>query len=297
MLCKRVVFILSVSSILLTSCNALKRTADNDDKVADSAAIASLPDTTKFIGPPPLNGEALPAAPEIITPSTTALIEQIVPIWQYHKDFSTFKGKAKMHYEGGGQRQDFTANIRMAKDSVIWLHITAGMGLVNVARVYITPDSFQMVNFLGKSAMKMHISEAEQLLPAKIDFNQLQNFIMGEALTEPVQRVTDAADFGGTWALMIEGQQAQQNVAIKKADSTIISQEILSPAQAFAAMINYADYTVVNNLDFAVKRAININNKGEQHYIEMNFNGADFDEEMNFPFNIPDSYTLNKEIR
>lgn len=222
------------------------------------------------------------------------LIAQLVPIWRNHKEYRTFKGKAKMHYEGGGQKQDFTANIRMKKDSIIWIHITAGMGLVNVARVYITPDSFQLVNFLDKSGMKMHISEAEQLLPAAIDFNMLQHFIMGEALTEPIQEVTDATDIGGTWTLIVDGLEADQQVALNKSDSTIRSQQILSAQNSFAGLIRYGNYSIINSRKFATSRAINIQNKKELHYIDMNFNNASFDEEMNFPFNIPSSYTLNK---
>lgn len=291
----RAIIILLISTLILSSCNLFRRTPNRKNVTVDSTDSVAIPEPQVYVHPPDVNSTI--AELEHINQAKVALIDSLIPIWRYHKDYTTFKGKAKMHYEGGGQNQDFTANIRMAKDSVIWMHITAGMGLVNVARIYITPDSFQLVNFLGKSAMKLHISEAEQLLPAQIDFNLLQHFIMGEALTESVQEVKDATDFGGTWTLFIKGLQADQHVAINKSDSTIRSQEILSPINSFATVIKYGNYTLVNDRDFAISRAININNKGEMHYVEMNFNGAAFDETMSYPFTIPDSYTLNKDIR
>src|SRR5690606_19867046 len=110
--------------------------------------------------------------------------------------FSTFKGKAKMSYGNGSMAQEFTANIRMARDSIIWIHVTAGMGLVNVARIFITPDSFRMLNYLDKSGMALHISEANQLLPAEVDFKVLQSFIIGEVLQTPYRQVVRTQDAG-----------------------------------------------------------------------------------------------------
>lgn len=285
------VLILCVLALTFSSCKLLKKKPSNEEVAVDTTSTGlsevELADS--------MQGELVTVMePDVRTPDKQALIDMLVPLWKKHATYSTFKGKAKMHYEGGGQKQDFTANIRMAKDSVIWIHITAGMGLVNVARVYITPDSFQLVNYLERTGIKMPITEAEELLPAAVDFDLLQHFIMGEALTEPVQKVTNATDVEDAWMLDIYGVEASQKVALNKADSTIRSQQVLSSTGGFAGLIRYGNYSLINSRKFATGRAINIQNKGELHYIEMNFNSASFDEEMSFPFNIPDSYTLNK---
>lgn len=209
-------------------------------------------------------------------------------------DFTTFKGKAKMNYSGGGMSQDFTANIRMAKDSIIWIHVTAGMGLVNVARILITPDSFSLLNYLDKTGMKLHISEANQLLPAQVDFKTLQSFIIGEVLQTPYQRVAATQDMGDTWVMDIQGLNTNQVVNYSKADSTINNLQVLSTNGGFAGVIQFANYTIISSRKFALNRDININSNNELHHLDMIFNNATFDEVLDFPFAIPDSYSLNK---
>src|SRR6476660_8702296 len=68
-------------------------------------------------------------------------------------DFQWFSGKAKMDYDDGKKTQNFTANIRMRRDSVIWVAITSLMG-IEVARIMITRDSIDMLDRLHKERIK-----------------------------------------------------------------------------------------------------------------------------------------------
>ena len=63
-----------------------------------------------------------------------ALIQNLLPLLQNEINFSTFSGKAKMHYASNDQKQEFVANIRISKDKIIWVNITALGGMVNAAR-------------------------------------------------------------------------------------------------------------------------------------------------------------------
>mgnify|MGYP000335801962 CR=1 FL=1 len=271
--------------VFATSCKMVKKPSRKNVTI-DSAATNS----SSMIGPMPMEE---PVSPPLLNADKKELIATLLPLWDRRIDYTTFKGKAKMHYEGSGQKQDFTANIRMAKDSVIWIHITAGMGIVNVARILITPDSFQLVNYLEKSVISMPIAEAQSFLPASVDFALLQSLLIGEVLSRTGQPV-DATDFGGTWSLNIADAEAQQRINYNKVDSTMRSQQVILNNNGFAGMIQYGNYSLVSSRKFAISRAININSNNELHYLDMNFNNASFDEELEFPFSIPNSYSLNK---
>ena len=52
---------------------------------------------------------------------------------------------------------------------------------MNVARVYITPDSVRMVNFLQKNARLLPFSEAGNLLPFPLSFADLEALLIGYA--------------------------------------------------------------------------------------------------------------------
>lgn len=291
----RIVLIwIPVVLLVFASCKPGNKLARKNKGVDSTAAVSDtvampLPQTELFDMGEHVVIMELPVDSANIEPTIS-----LAPILNNSMPFNTFKGKAKMTYSGGGMNQDFTANIRMAKDSIIWIHITAGMGLVNVARILITPDSFSLVNYLDKSGMKLHISEANQLLPAQVDFKTLQSFIIGEVLQTQYQRVAGTQDMGDAWAVDIQGLNTNQLVHYSKADSTINSLQVLSVNGGFASVIQFGNYALVSSRKFALNRDININSNSELHHLDMIFNNASFDEALDFPFVIPDSYSLNK---
>lgn len=284
--------------LVFASCKPGKKLARKGKAVADTTVV----DTTVVVPRPQIelfdaveqNVTELPVDTVASVPEDTIASPLLEPLFNNGIMFNTFKGKAKMNYSGGGMSQEFTANIRMARDSIIWIHITAGMGLVNVARILITPDSFSLVNYLDKTGMKLHISEANQMLPAEVDFKTLQSFIIGEVLQTPYQRIAGSRDMGDTWVMDIQGPNTNQVVNYSKADSTINNLQVLSTNGGFAGVIQFANYTIVSSRKFALNRDININSNNELHHLDMIFNNAGFDEPLDFPFTIPDSYSLNK---
>ncbi len=284
--------------MVFASCKPGKKLARKNKIITDSALV----DTVVAVPVPQVeifdaaggNVVELPVDTVNLEPENKIAGPALEPLLNNSIAFNTFKGKAKMNYSGGGMNQEFTANIRMARDSVIWIHITAGMGLVNVARIFITPDSFRLVNYLDKTGIQLHISEANQMLPAQVDFKTLQSFIIGEVLQTPYQRVAGTRDMGDMWAMDIQGLNTNQQVNYNKTDSTIHNLQVLSTNGGFAGVIQFDNYTQVSSRKFALNRAININSNNELHHLDMVFNNASFDEALDFPFTIPDSYSLNK---
>jgi hypothetical protein len=228
----------------------------------------------------------------ILNDKKKELINNLMPVWQRELKYSSFSGKAKMHYQARGQKQEFTAHIRINKNKMIWVNITALGGVVNVARALITPDSIFMVNYLQKEAYRMPVSEANKLLPAPVDFDILQNLIVGNALKKQ-GKPTDATDFGGTLSLQVEDGNIIQNVSYNKTDSSMRSLQILSKDQKGpTGMIQYGNYDIIDGRNFSGSRVININNNGEPYYLDMNFGNVDFDKALEFPFSIPKNYTV-----
>lgn len=300
---KSVIILAVLLSLTVSSCNLLKKKPNRKnvtvETTADSSSIniaATDSATLLEILEEPAAAEPV-VAEEAVAPVLSSekqeLVNILMPLLQRRMDYKTFKGKAKMHYEGSGMQHDFTANFRIAKDSVIWVHLTAGMGLVNVARLLITPDSLTLVSYLDKSVLRLTAEEAREKLPAAVDFRLLQSLVLGEALSGGGQAI-DASDFGGTWSINVADKEAKQQVNFNKADSTMRSLQVLSDlGGGLAGVIQFGNYQKVNEKVFALSRAINAQNKGEQHYLDMTFNNASFDETLDFPFSIPADY-VNK---
>ncbi|MBN9484988.1 MAG: hypothetical protein BGO70_05295 [Bacteroidetes bacterium 43-93] len=203
--------------------------------------------------------------------------------------FVSFSGKAKMHHIAGNDKQEFVAHIRIKKDSIIWINVTALGGTIPVARVLITPDSISLINNLQKEVRQLQIGDVNKLLPVSVDFATMQNLIMGNVLKQSGNPV-DVGDFGGTWTMQVKDSQMVQQLSFNKADSSIRTLQMRTADDSTQGLVQYGGYEIIDNKLFSMQRVITINNAGDEHYIDMNFNKVDFDEPLDFPFNIPKSY-------
>jgi hypothetical protein len=280
-------FILGITLLFIflsgfTACKTGKKAAHN--KVAADTTIRSKPTDTSAIAIAPVT--------HISSTDKKLLIDSIGLLWQKHFTYKTFVGKAKMHYDGGGTNQEFTANFRVKKDSVIWIAITALGGMVQVARIYITPDSFYMVNYIQKEAYCMTIGQAAKLLPVPVGFSTLQNIVTGEAPGSG-GNITDAADMAGVWSIQVEDSSYTQQITYNKTDSTMRSGTLRTRgARGILGAIQYDNYTVIDGQRFSMDRNINIQNGGEQYTLDMSFINANFDQPLEYPFSIPRNYNV-----
>lgn len=219
------------------------------------------------------------------------LMTALAPLLMNEIDYKTFSGKAKMHYASNDQKQEFVSHIRIHKDSVIWVNVTAAAGMVSVARIYITPDSLFLLNHLQKEVHKLAIADANKLLPIPVNFALVQNLLIGNLLKKG-GTATDATDFGGTWTLSVVDTDMDQQIGFNKTDSTIRSLQMRTKDDSVQGMVQYGAYENTNGRKFATERVLTISNGGEPHYLDMNFNKAEFDLPVELPFSIPKNYKL-----
>ena len=89
----------------------------------------------------------IPASPD----SLSAGINLVRTLIKNRIDFKTFSAKIKVEYEDAkGKKPDVTANIRMQKDSIIWISIVGNFAFITVEafRVMITKDHVTILNKL-----------------------------------------------------------------------------------------------------------------------------------------------------
>jgi hypothetical protein len=259
-----------------SSCKVGKRPR-HKKAIVDSTAIARSQDSIKAVE---LNKEK------------QVLISNLTRLWEKQIDFKTFNSKVKAHYQGGEHSYDFTANIRIEKDKTIWVSVTA-LGMVNVARIVITPDSFKMVAYQDKKVTLMSLADAGNVLPIPVDFQVIQNMLMGDVLKRG-GTITDANEFGGTWSLTTDDADYTQQYTYNKSDSTIRSAQLSAKSDSGSqGMIQQGNYEMTDGRRFSTGRAINMMSGGQNHYLDMNFNKSEFDVPVDFPFSIPKKYEVN----
>lgn len=82
-----------------------------------------------------------------------------------------------------GETQSFKANIKMRKDSVIWISISPALG-IEMIRMMITPDSLIMMSKIpdNKYYYKGNFQVINDMVGVDLDFEMLQDLLIGNAL-------------------------------------------------------------------------------------------------------------------
>ena len=95
-------------------------------------------------------------------------------------DLPLFNGRGKVKYDDGDTRVSFNVNIRMRKDSFIWLN--ASLLGFEVARILVTPDSVFAINRYEKTYVTESYSKFDSIYNIPLTFAQLQEIILGNNL-------------------------------------------------------------------------------------------------------------------
>lgn len=82
-----------------------------------------------------------------------------------------------------GESQGFKANIRMKKDSCVWISISPALG-IEVFRVLITPDSLKYISKIpdNKYYYSGKFEDINEIAKVGIDFDMLQDLLIGNAI-------------------------------------------------------------------------------------------------------------------
>jgi hypothetical protein len=100
-------------------------------------------------------------------------------LMKHQFDFNWVTAKAEVEYaDKNNEITSFDVNLRMRKDSAIWISITPLLG-IEVARVLVTPDSIRILDRLRKTYMLRDFSFLEDMLKTKINFDIMQAVIVG----------------------------------------------------------------------------------------------------------------------
>lgn len=93
--------------------------------------------------------------------------------------FEYLSAKANIDYtDKTGETQSFDINLRVRRDSTIWISITPLLG-IEAARVLVTKDSVHILDRVHKTYSKRGLSYFEELLKTNVSYDMMQAVIVG----------------------------------------------------------------------------------------------------------------------
>jgi hypothetical protein len=208
------------------------------------------------------------------------------------------------------ERMSFNGQIRMKKDSIIWLSLSPALG-IEMGRLIVTSDSVKWMNRLESNyllAETVHLTESIHPL---LEFDLLQSLILGNDLT-----LYDNSQFRGSidsreYKLTVT-QRRSLKKQIKEDESieTIPMQNIWLDPETFRLTkvairdltdkdaridVDYQRFTNVNGFLFATRQLYDIHGLDNKLSFNISSTRTDTPESLSFPFTIPEKYVSMKD--
>ena len=209
---------------------------------------------------------------------------------------SSLTGKLRVAYEAGKEDQEFSATIRLRRDSAIWISATAAGGLVPVARALLTPDTVLFVNYLQREAFHGGVGALSAVLPIPVSFNEVQAFLLGEAMS-PALPITGAGVAEGSGDLYLEtgdkGGVTGLRSYYRAADTVLTGEDFFYIGGAWAGQIRYDDYELTQAIVFPLRRTLEMQTPNGTQRVTARFTDKPrVNVPLDFSFSIPSNYTL-----
>lgn len=210
-------------------------------------------------------------------------------------DFDYLDSRSRIKFDDGKKRIALNANIRIKKDSVIWISLSPILG-IEVARALITRDSVSLLDRINQEYISMDFVSLSREFNFSLNYDLIQSFILGELPWETTfdikfRRVKNQyllkQEVG---RILVENYIGQETMKLEKIQMTeSVSRNNLTCSYANFQPIDkkkifpYSSDVVLNyyNLNRHFTTSINIDHSKVE---------VDGKNELTFPFNIPERY-------
>lgn len=202
-------------------------------------------------------------------------------------DFKTVNGRIKAGYESGDDSQSISITYRIEKDKAIWLSAKV-MGLLPVAKIYITPDRFQYYEKINRTYFDGDFSMAEEFLGVEVNFENLQNLLIGKPMYELKRNQMLFDDNAYVFLQNIKSILAYS--AIIESKQFELKSQSLQNQKNESLEVDYSRFQSIGKNKFPSKLLMTARKGNEVVLIDIDYRSVIFDEELSFPFSIPGNY-------
>jgi hypothetical protein len=227
---------------------------------------------------------------------------------EHELKFNWLSAKFSAEYENDGTTFSFSGQIRVRKDSLIWITLTPMLG-IEAVRIMISQDSLKMINKLNDTYFIGDYEYLNRFLNTNIDYDILQAFLIGNDLQSYENSKFKASIDRGEYKLSTsERQKLKKFVRNTNENLKVYIQNIWLDSQTFKITFAdvrelrrenikleavYLEFEDIQGQLFPKKMEFNIRADNNIR-VATEFNKISINIPLQFPFKIPSSY---KQIR
>ena len=214
--------------------------------------------------------------------------------YQNALDFKTLSGKMRIDYSDGESSQGVSVTLRMEKDKAIW--ISAPFGMV---KAYITPGRVSFYNKLQNEYFDGDFAYLSEFLGTELDFEQVQNLLLGEAIFDLNNAKYDVELVNKSYQLKPKKPMELFKVLfmVDPTNFKMASQQLSQPLKKRLLQINYNSYQNINKWVLPNDIAIAAIDGNERNTVDIEYRNMEFNQPLNFPYNIPKGFKILYEIK
>jgi hypothetical protein len=230
----------------------------------------------------------------VVTSATTPVIYMkakniIASHYDNKNNFSTLYIKASVKYSDERQSQNVTAEIRIKKDEQILVSIRF-LG-ITMAKASITPTSVSYYEKIKGTYFEGDFSALSQWLGTDLDFYKIQNMLLGEALDDLKKGKYTESLVDQLYRLDDkENDNTKKTFYINASDFSINRQEITQTAEERMIQVAYTYIKEYKEATLPATVVIHTYQKNGKSEINLEYDTITFNEELSFPYSVPNSY-------
>lgn len=204
-------------------------------------------------------------------------------------DFNTAMIKASARYEDAKQSQNVSADIRIKKDEKILVSIRF-LG-ITMAKALITPSEVKYYEKINGEFFEGDYKALSKWLGTDLDFQKVQNLLLGKALDDLSK---------GQYKMSVEDKLYKLEDASARSTKKsfwfdagtflVKKEEISQPSQNRSLEVKYPGFSTFGKNVLPAKILLQAMLEKGKTDIEIEYNSATFNEELSFPYSVPEGY-------
>ena len=205
------------------------------------------------------------------------------------KNFKTLAIKASVDYKDKKTKQSVSAEIRIKKDETILVSVRF-LG-ITMAKAIITPTRVSYYEKINSTYFDGNYASLSKWLGTDLDFAKVQNMLLGDALYDLSKGKYAASLENGQHKLQSMDRSAISKLFLFEGTNYFLKKEVISQAGQEPRTLDI-QYPAYKEYPKAILPA-QIKIEAEQNdivNIGIEYNTVTFDENLTFPYEVPDGY-------
>lgn len=222
--------------------------------------------------------------------NTKETAEKIIASHYNNKtEFSTLYIKSNVKYKDDKQSISVSADIRIKKDEKILVSVRF-LGFT-VAKALITPTSVQYYEKTGGNYFEGDFAGISQWLGTDLDFYKLQNMFVGKALDNLAKDKYTVSIEDKLYKLANVSDKKTEKTFYFESENFLLKKEQINQSEKERALqISYPDFKKYPEMILPLSMEIDATQKKGKVNIDVDFKNVTFNEELSFPYSVPDGY-------